>query len=154
MSDKTKPELQAIVPEIITNRDPNPKHHVKTPEKADIVFRMAQLGLSKGSAAKFVGVSIATFEKYYREEYDNGVVDMQRDVAGMAFEAARAGSVPMLLHLVKTKLGWNEKSTVEHVGEVRAVVSNKPLSREEFVRRYIDKTNEAEEGSEESEEGS
>lgn len=135
MDDETK----ALVPEIITKRDPMGQHHVKTPEKADTVFRMAQEGLSKGSAAKCIGVSMPTFNKYYGEEYDAGLVDMQRNLASMAFEAAKAGSVPMLIHLVKTKLGWNEHTTVEHVGEVRAVVSNRPLSRDEFVKKYITK---------------
>lgn len=145
MADETKPENEALVPEVITTRDPNPPRHVKTTQNADVVFRMAQMGLSKGSVAKCIGVSIATFEKYYGEEYSNGTIDMQQTLAGMAFEAARAGSVPMLLHLVKTKLGWNEHTTVEHVGEIRAVVSNRPLTRDEFVRKYIEKKESSEE---------
>lgn len=143
MADKTDPEIPVVVPEVITNRDPGPRHHVKTAENANIVFRMAQMGLSKGATAKCLNVSMQTFDKYYGEEYSSGTIDMQQTLASMAFEAARAGSIPMLLHLVKTKLGWNEHTTVEHVGEVRAVVSNKPLSRDEFVRRYIEKTEDA-----------
>jgi hypothetical protein len=135
MSDETK----ALIPEVITNRDPNPAHHVKTPEKADVVFRMAQQGLTKGATAKCLSISLKTLDKYYSEEFDAGVIDMQRSLSTMAFEAAAAGSIPMLIHLVKTKLGWNEHTTVEHVGEIRAIVSNKPLSKDEFVKRYITK---------------
>lgn len=148
MADETKTEqekVEVLVPEIITNRDPGPRHHVKTPENANTVFRMAQMGLSKGAAAICLNVSMPTFEKYYSDEYKSGTIDMQQSLASMAFEAARAGSIPMLLHLVKTKLQWNEHSTVEHIGEVRAVVSNKPLTRDEFVRKYITKEDQGQE---------
>lgn len=139
MADETKTVEPEVLPEVITHRDPNPAFHVKTAEKAEVVFRMAQQGLTKGATAKCLGVSIQTLDKYYSEEFDSGMIDMQKSLSAMAFEAARAGSVPMLIHLVKTKLGWNEHSTVEHVGEIRAVVSNRPLSKDEFVRRYITK---------------
>jgi hypothetical protein len=36
-------------------------------------------------------------------------------------------------------LGWTEANVVEHVGEIRAVVSAKPLSRDEFVAKYLEK---------------
>jgi hypothetical protein len=39
-------------------------------------------------------------------------------------------------------LGWSEQQIVEHVGEIRAVVSSKPMSKEEFVQKYLNKSDE------------
>jgi hypothetical protein len=39
--------------------------------------------------------------------------------------------------MMKTKLGWVENQVIEHTGEVRAVVSSKPLSTEEFTQRFL-----------------
>ena len=52
------------------------------------------------------------------------------------------GNTPILLHLIKTKLGWSEQQIIEHVGEIRAVVSAKPMSKEEFVQKYLSKDEE------------
>jgi hypothetical protein len=98
---------------------------------------MAGLGLTKGACAKCIGVSLSVFNREYLEDYDTGTIDMQQELAKLAFDIAREGNVPMLLHLVKTKLGWNEKQTIEHVGEVRSIVSNRPLTREEFEQKYL-----------------
>jgi hypothetical protein len=52
-------------------------------------------------------------------------------------EQAMAGNPQVLMYLGKSKLGWTEANTVEHVGTINAVVSAKPLSREEFEKRYL-----------------
>jgi hypothetical protein len=39
--------------------------------------------------------------------------------------------------LLKTKLGWSEQQTLEITGEIRSVVSAKPLTKEEFVQKYL-----------------
>jgi hypothetical protein len=41
------------------------------------------------------------------------------------------------MYLGKSKLGWTENNVVEHVGTINAVVSAKPLSREEFEAKYL-----------------
>jgi hypothetical protein len=55
-----------------------------------------------------------------------------------------AGNPQVLMYLGKSKLGWTEANVVEHVGEIRAVVSAKPLSREEFEQRYLRKDDDGE----------
>jgi hypothetical protein len=62
---------------------------------------------------------------------------MQRGLATVAVEQAMGGNTPVLIHLLKTKLGWNETQVIEHTGEVRNVVSAKPMTKEEFIQRYI-----------------
>jgi len=59
-------------------------------------------------------------------------------------DQALAGNPQVLMYLGKSKLGWTEANVVEHVGEIRAVVSAKPLSREEFEQRYLRKDDDGE----------
>jgi hypothetical protein len=51
------------------------------------------------------------------------------------------------MYLGKSKLGWTEANVIEHVGTINAVVSARPLSREEFEKRYL--TNESNDEGEE-----
>jgi len=78
-----------------------------------------------------------TFKKYYLDEYLEGQSELQRGLANTAIQEAMNGNTPILLHLLKTKLGWSEQQVIEHIGEVKAVVSAKPLSKEEFAQRYL-----------------
>ena len=78
-------------------------------------------------------------EKYFLEDYLSGVASMQRGLATVAITEAMNGNTPILLHLLKTKLGWSEQQVIEHVGEIRAVVSSQPMSKEEFVQKYLTK---------------
>ena len=106
-------------------------------EVAQQVRELARLGLSKNAVRLFLKMRFDSFDRLYGEAYLEGQASMQRRLAGLAMEQAEAGNVPMLMYLCKTKLGWNETSVVEHVGEVRTVVSAVPLTREEFARKYL-----------------
>jgi hypothetical protein len=119
-------------------RKPNSVSHERDEGVAYQVKTLASYGLSKGSIAIACQISQYILDKYYMEEFLTGISNMQKRIAALAFQAAEEGSVPMIMYLAKTKLGWVESSTVEHVGEVRAVVTNKPLSKEEFIARYLD----------------
>jgi len=81
-------------------------------------------------------------DKYYLEDYLQGVSEMQKSLASVAIAEALSGNTPILLHLLKTKLGWSEQQIIEHTGEIRAVVSAKPLTKEEFVTKYLTEDNE------------
>ena len=78
-----------------------------------------------------------TFKKYYLDEYLEGQSELQRGLASTAIQEAMNGNTPILLHLLKTKLGWSEQQVIEHIGEVKAVVSAKPLTKDEFVQKYL-----------------
>lgn len=111
-------------------------------EVAQQVRELARLGLSKNAVRLFLKMRFDSFDRLYGEAYLEGQASMQRRLAGLAMEQAEAGNVPMLMYLCKTKLGWNETSVVEHVGEVRTVVSAIPLTREEFARKYLGESSE------------
>ena len=111
--------------------------HKKDPRLSHSVRELGRLGLSKHAVCVSLQIRDYTFKKYYLDEYLEGQSELQRGVASTAIQEAMNGNTPILLHLLKTKLGWSEQQVIEHIGEVKAVVSAKPLSKEEFAQRYL-----------------
>ena len=112
-------------------------------EKSDVVGSqirdMARMGLTKGNVAIAARVSPYLLDKYYADEFAAGEAEMCKGLATVAMAEAMNGNTAILLHLVKTKLGWNETQLIQHSGEVRSVVSAKPLSKEEFAEKFLNK---------------
>lgn len=101
------------------------------------VRELAGVGLSRSQVALAVGISVGLLGKYYGDEFTAGSSEVRRLIASKAVEEALGGNTPVLIHMMKTKLGWVENQVIEHTGEVRAVVSSKPLSTEEFTQRFL-----------------
>lgn len=129
----SEPEILPPVMRVI----PQTRDHQKDEQLALQIRDMAKVGLSKSQAAHTARISTYILDKYYLEEFLEGQGDMQRGLATVAVAEAMDGNTPILLHLLKTKLGWSEQHQIEISGEVRNVVSAKPLTKEEFVQRYL-----------------
>lgn len=113
--------------------------HTKCDRIGAQIRDMARMGLTKGNVAIAARVSPYILDKYYGEEYAAGEGEMRKGLATVAMAEAMNGNTAILLHLVKTKLGWNETQMIQHSGEVRSVVSAKPLSKEEFAEKFLTK---------------
>jgi hypothetical protein len=131
----TNAVLEVLPP--VLRQVPQTRHHVKDEQLGLQIRDMAKLGLSKANAALAARVSQHILEKYYLEEFLEGQADMQRGLAAKAVSEAMDGNTAILLHLLKTKLGWSEHQTLEISGEIRSVVSAKPLTNAEFIARYL-----------------
>jgi len=138
MSDETSESNVEVFPPIMQPK-PHTRDHQRNEDLAHQISDLGRLGLSKGNAAIAARVTVYVLEKYYLEDYLSGVTEMQRGLASVAITEAMNGNTPILLHLLKTKLGWSEQQVIEHTGEIRAVVSSKPMSKEEFVQKYLTK---------------
>lgn len=125
-----------VLPEVLPKNSPS---HVKCDRLGGQIRDMARMGLSKGNVAIAARVSAYILDKYYAEEFAQGEAEMRKGLATVAMGEAMNGNTAILLHLVKTKLGWNETQLVQHSGEVRSVVSAKPLSKEEFAEKFLNK---------------
>jgi len=152
MTDKLKDDLPEIVdqlselpevvdlngePVVIRDRALGP-HKIQYDEAIGRQVReLARLGLSKNAVRIVAKASKLRFDDLYGDDFYEGQAMMQNRIAMLAMEQAEAGNVPMLMYLCKTKLGWNETNIVEHVGEVRSVVSAVPMTREQFEQRYL-----------------
>lgn len=111
----------------------------KDAEIGAMIERLSRIGLSKTAVSIAARISPNELTKYYAEEFAAGQARMQEVVASAAMEQVMAGNPAMIMYMAKAKLGWTETNVVEHVGEIRAVVSAKPLTREEFEQRYLKK---------------
>lgn len=113
--------------------------HTKCDRIGAQIRDMARMGLTKGNVAIAARISPYLLDKYYADEYAAGEGEMRKGLATVAMAEALNGNTAILLHLVKTKLGWNETQLIQHSGEVRSVVSAKPLSKEEFAEKFLNK---------------
>ena len=143
----------ALVPEVVRpnplasqarggRKDYSSQRYEKDPEIALRIRDLARTGLSKKGTALMCGLSPVELTKWYGEDYDAGQSSMEHVVAAAAMEQVMAGNPQMIMFVAKTKLGWSEHNVVEHVGTVNAVVSARPLSREEFEAKYLTKDDE------------
>lgn len=143
MSDDDKEDAvvqESLTPEIlppVMREVPQTREHQRDEQLALQIRDLGRLGLSKSSAALAARITPYLLDKYYSEEFLEGQSQMQKGLASVAITEAMNGNTPVLLHLLKTKLGWSEQQTLEITGEVRAVVSAKPLSKEEFIQKYL-----------------
>lgn len=147
MADDDLPEVvdENNEPVVIRDRSLIPQRISYDESVATQVREIARRGLSKSATRVIIGMSHAKFEELYAKDFYEGQATMQNRIAQLAMEQAEAGNVPMIMYLCKTKLGWTETSVIEHVGEVRSVVSSKPMTREEFEKRYLRKEEESSE---------
>jgi len=130
-------EAQVEVLPPIMREIPQTRDHQKDEQLGLQIRDLARHGLSKSATAMTARISVYLLEKYYLDEFLEGVASMQKGLAGKAIEEAMNGNTPVLLHLLKTKLGWSEQHQIEISGEVKSVVSAQPLSKEEFIARYL-----------------
>jgi len=126
----------AVEPEVLPTKTPS---HVRSEQLASQIRDMARMGLTKTNVAIAARVTPYILDKYYGEEFASGEAEMRKGLASVAMAEALSGNTAILLHLIKTKLGWNETQLIEHSGEVRSVVSAKPLSKEEFAQKFLGK---------------
>lgn len=126
-------------------KDYSSQFYEKDVETSEAVVRLAKIGLNKGVVAAAAKLTIQELNRYYLEEYTAGQAQMQQVVASGLMEQAKAGNPQVLMYLGKSKLGWSENNVFEHIGTINAVVSAKPLSKEEFAARYLEAPDDKEE---------
>ena len=131
------PAEQPIVKPVNRRTDYSGQRYEKDAEISAAVTRLARLGLTKSAVAIACRLTPVELTKWYGDEYAAGQAGMQEVVARGLMEQAMAGNPQVLMYLGKAKLGWSEANIIEHVGTVNAVVSAKPLTREEFAQKYL-----------------
>ena len=143
MSDDDKENTvvqESLTPEVlppIMREVPQTREHQRDEQLALQIRDMGRLGLSKSSTALAARITPYLLDKYYSAEFLEGQSQMQKGLATVAIAEAMNGNTPILLHLLKTKLGWSEQHQIEISGEVKSVVSNKPMTKEEFIAKYL-----------------
>ena len=89
----------------------------KTEEQSKIVERAAAIGMTAEQACKLVPCSERTLWEHFKEEFQNGSLKANLNVAGALYKNAMSGNVTAQIFWCKTRLGWKEVSKTELTGE-------------------------------------
>lgn len=96
-------------------KPPKNAKHVRDDATAQEVETLSSYGIPQVEIAAFVGVSVNTLTKYYREELDNAGTRLVMEAAGQLMRKVRGGDIAAIIFTLKTrgKGRWNEKHIVE-----------------------------------------
>lgn len=84
---------------------------------ADEVFDMAKDGCTQDEIADYFGCSQSVISERFRSDFELGKASSKTSLRRMQFDSARAGSVPMQMHLGKVYLGQTDRIDVTSKGE-------------------------------------
>lgn len=107
------------------------------PEVGAKVARLAKVGLNRTQVCIAAKITPRELERYYLADFNQSQATFQEEIASAAMDQVRMGNPQMIQYMCKARLGWSEHNVVEHTGSINAVVSAKPLTKEEFEQRYI-----------------
>jgi len=93
------------------------KPHKPTDENRKMIEKMSAVGIDQESIAKVMGMSVETLFKYYKPELEMASTKANTSVAGALYRNAIGGNVAAQIFWCKTRMGWREKSEVEHTGK-------------------------------------
>ena len=139
-SDKTKQIIIEKPTKLIDPEDklvPVDRRRKYDPIQGVKVLELAMKGMLISEVSVFTGLSRKQIETTYREDYMRGKVNRKHRAVTKWDEHIENGNWDSLKFQLKTEHGYIEKAQMEYSGEVKAVVSNKPLSIEEFAAKYL-----------------
>jgi hypothetical protein len=79
---------------------------------AELVRKLAKIGSTQKDIAEFFDCSQSVISERFRSDSQLGSAESKISLRRMQWKAARAGSVPMLIHLGKVYLGQSDKLQV------------------------------------------
>ncbi len=133
-------ERRAIARGQIPNPGTGAPPHQPTKRKREVVAQYVAFGFSQEKIAALTGVSGDTLVKYYRHELDNGAEMCNASVAARAYKKAKSTDPrnnAVLIHWLKTRMGWVEDTNHETLDTVKAVMEMmQPMSAEDWVKKH------------------
>lgn len=108
--------------------------HRPTEETREQVEIMVMAGIKHTDIALCLGITDDTLVKYYREEIDTSTPKANARVAASLFKQATELNIPAsAIFWAKTRMGWSEKSQVEHSGKIDSDVKQDSTFTIEYV---------------------
>lgn len=99
--------------------------YVKTPEVSATVSALSTFGVNQEDICLFIGVSLPTLHKYFRQELDESAAKGKVAVTKFLFHAASgkalddgaayADCLRAAMFYAKTRMGWKETNVNEHI---------------------------------------
>jgi hypothetical protein len=103
-----------------TKRVTKPSHK-PTDETKKLVRQWTGLGFQQERVARKLDIDPKTLRKHYRDELDLGADEANAIMGAALFNKAKNGDTAALIFWAKTRMGWKEKSEIEHSGNVSMI---------------------------------
>jgi len=100
--------------------------HKPNEEQRKMVAQYTAVGTPQIDVARVLNIDVKTLRKHYREELDTAATKANANVGGKLYNKAMAGDTTAAIWWSKTRMGWKEKSEVEHSGKVVNVITGVP----------------------------
>lgn len=94
---------------------PRPKH-IPTPEQRAQVKALSAFGIPQPEIARYMRISETILRRRYRDELDDGRIELVAEVAACLARQAKEGSVPAAIFILKARGGWREKHDIAVTG--------------------------------------
>ena len=97
-----------------------------TDDERRLVEQMTACGIPQESQCLVIrdGIDDKTLRKHFRRELDTAATKANTKVAGTLFNKAMAGDTTAMIWWSKTRMGWKEKSEIEHSGDLNWSIQN------------------------------
>ena len=97
-----------------------------TDDERKLVEQMTACGIPQVSQCLIIrdGIDDKTLRKHFRRELDTAATKANVKVAGTLFNKAMGGDTAAMIWWSKTRMGWKEKSEIEHSGDVVWSIQN------------------------------
>jgi len=109
-----------------------PKTWEPTAAERRMIEHYVAIGYTQEQIGALIGKSVDSLQRHCREELDTGALKVNAKIAGKLYQKAMEGDTASIIFWTKTRLGWTEKSALEHSG---AVTVNK------IVREFVSPSN-------------
>jgi|TARA_R110000824_G_scaffold81763_4_gene205356 hypothetical protein len=97
-----------------------------TDDERKLVEQMTACGIPQESQCLVIrdGIDDKTLRKHFRRELDTAATKANVKVAGTLFNKAMGGDTTAMIWWSKTRMGWKEKSEIEHSGDLSWTIQN------------------------------
>ena len=94
-----------------------PKTWEPTAAERRMIEHYVAIGYTQEQIGALIGKSVDSLQRHCREELDTGALKVNAKIAGKLYQKAMEGDTASIIFWTKTRLGWTEKSAIEHTGK-------------------------------------
>jgi len=95
-------------------------------QQRQMVEQYSATGTTQENISLVLGIDVKTLRKHFRVELDTAAIKANANVGGKLYNKAMAGDTTAAIWWSKSRMGWKEKSEVEHSGKVVNVITGVP----------------------------
>lgn len=111
---KAKPKKAAPAKAAPKKRGPPPWS--PSAEERRLVEHYVSIGMTQEQIAIVMGKSVDSLDRHCRHELDAGALKVNAKIGAKLFDRAMNGDTACLIFWAKTRMGFSEKSRIEHSG--------------------------------------